>query len=203
MNDLPLPPRAIALSKTKLLLLLLGACLFVALGVWMVQQDPAEIAARRRYNIPWLVHGIGVANIVFFGACALFVVKKLFDTQPGLLLTAQGLNDNVSGIAAGFVPWSDIAGFDIYHVQKQKMLVVLLHDPNKYITASRNPLVRKLRQTNIRMCGSPVVIPAATLQIGFDELHALCHQYYKQYGTAQRRTLPAGLSTDRKLDRQP
>lgn len=120
MNDLPLPPHAIAFSKTKLLLSLLGACLFVALGIWMVQLDPAEIARWRRYKSPWLIHGIGMGSIVFFGAAALFYVKKLFDTQPGLQLTAQGLNDNVSGIAAGFIPWSDIAGFDIYHMQKQK-----------------------------------------------------------------------------------
>ncbi|MDO4794566.1 MAG: STM3941 family protein [Brachymonas sp.] len=194
MNDLPLPPRAIALSKTKLLLLLLLACLFVAVGVWMVQLDPAEIAARGRYKSPWLAHGAGMGSIVCFGAFALFFVKKLFDTKPGLLLTARGIDENASLLAAGFVPWSDIAGFDVYHMQGQRVLVVMLHDPNKYITASRNPLVRKMRQASTRMCGSPVALSANALQIGFDELHELCRQYHKQYGAAQGRTHKAPFS---------
>ena len=186
MNDLPLPPRAIAFRKTKLLLSLLGTSLFVALGVWMVQLDPAEIARWRRYKSPWLIYGAGMICIVCFGAMALFSVKKLFDTQPGLLLTARGINVNSTLPEAGFVPWSDIAGFDVYHMQGQRLLLVMLHDPHKYIAARRSPLMRKLHQIDTHVRGSPVAISANILQIDFDELHAVCRQYYKQYGATQR-----------------
>ena len=83
--------RAIALSKGKMLLLLAGSCLFVALGYCLLQMSDAQIATLRRFNAPWFVRAIGVTSIVFFGFCGLFVCKKLFDQKPGLLLNAQGL----------------------------------------------------------------------------------------------------------------
>ena len=178
--------RAIALSKGKMLLLLAGSCLFVALGYCLLQMSDAQIATLRRFNAPWFVRAIGVTSIVFFGFCGLFVCKKLFDQRPGLLLNAQGLYDNASALAAGFIPWSDIAGFGVYEVNGQKMLVVKLHEPKKYI-ASGNMLRHKINRINTSMCGSPVVISANTLQIGFDELQTTCRHYRAKYGrrTAQ------------------
>ena len=66
------------------------------------------------------------------------------------------------------------------------MLVVKLHEPKKYI-ASGNMLRHKINRINTSMCGSPVVISANTLQIGFDELQAACRHYRAKYGrrTAQ------------------
>src|SRR5690606_6203849 len=57
----------IPLGKAKVLLLIAGAVLFVAAGYWMFQLDPDWIRAQRRFNSPLLVHGVGIAAMLFFG----------------------------------------------------------------------------------------------------------------------------------------
>ena len=43
--------KVIALSKTKILLLIAAACAFVVGGLWMLQLSPAEIASQRRFAL--------------------------------------------------------------------------------------------------------------------------------------------------------
>lgn len=172
--------KAIELSKTKLLLLIAGACAFVAIGLWMLQMDSAEIESQRRFNNPLLVHGIGVVSIAFFGFCGVFGVKKLFDKKPGLVLSAAGILDNC-GVSARLIPWSEIVGFDIFKVQKQKMLIVKVTNPEKYVEVG-NSMKRTLNRVNFNMCGSPIVITASSLKIGFNELLDVCNTYFAKYG---------------------
>lgn len=177
MND----EKMIELSKTKLLLLITGALIFVALGIWMYQLDPAWIEAQRRFNSPVLVHGIGVVAIVFFALCGAAGINKLFDKRPGLVLNAAGIVDNTSAISAGRIPWSDIQGFGIHEIQKQKMLVIKLTDPEKYIQASGS-MKQALHRMNVRICGSPIAISSNALKINFNELVSLCNSYHTKYG---------------------
>lgn len=62
--------RMIELSKTKLLLLIVGALIFVALGIWMYQLDPAWIEAQRRFNSPVIVHGSASSQLCSLGPVA-------------------------------------------------------------------------------------------------------------------------------------
>ncbi|MFZ6816454.1 STM3941 family protein [Undibacterium sp. Rencai35W] len=173
--------KIIELSKTKMLLLIAGACAFVVGGLWMVQLDSAEIESQRRFNSPILVHVIGVISITFFGLCGLFGVKKIFDKKPGLILSSAGIFDNSSGVSAGLIPWSEIVGFDIFEVQKQKTLIVKITNPERYIEVG-GPLQRTLNRMNFKLCGSPIAITSNSLTIGFDELVDVCHMYFKKYG---------------------
>lgn len=173
--------KIIELSKTKLLLLITGAVIFVALGIWMYQLNPAWIEAQRRFNSPVLVHGIGIVAIVFFGACGAAGINKLFDKRPGLVLSAAGIVDNSSAVSAGLIPWSDIQGFGIHEIQKQKMLVIKLADPEKYIQAGGS-MKQALHRMNVRICGSPIAISSNALKINFDELVNLCNSYHTKYG---------------------
>ncbi|MBC3873970.1 STM3941 family protein [Undibacterium flavidum] len=173
--------KVIELSKTKILFLITIACGFVVGGLWMLQLDSAEIAAQRRFNNPILVHGIGVVSIAFFGLCGLFGVKKIFDKKPGLILSAAGIFDNSSGVSAGLVPWSEILGFDIFEVQKQKTLIVKIAKPERYIERG-GFAKRALNRMNYKLCGSPIAITSNSLKIDFDELHNVCNAYFKKYG---------------------
>jgi hypothetical protein len=173
--------KIIELSKTKLLLLIAGALIFVALGIWMYQLDPAWIEAQRRFNSPAIVHGIGIASIVFFGACGAAGLKKSFDKKPGLVLSAAGIVDNSSAVSAGLIPWSDIQGFGIHEIQKQRLLIIMLADPEKYIRAGGS-MKQALHRMNTRICGSPIAISSNALKINFDELVGLCNSYHTKYG---------------------
>lgn len=172
--------RIIALSKTKIVLLIIGALAFVALGIWMYQLDAAWIESQRRFNSPLLVHGIGIVSVVFFGFCAAVGIKKLVDTKPGLIFSAAGIVDNSSGASAGLIPWGEIQGFSVFEIKNQKMLVIQLADPQKYVQAGGS-MKRALNSMNMKMCGSPIAISSSSLKIDFNDLVSLCDSYHAKY----------------------
>jgi hypothetical protein len=169
----------VPLSRKKRLLMAVGSMAFVALGIGLLQMDAKEIRAMSRFS-PILVHGVGVVAAMFFGACSVYVVRKLFDNKPGLVLNTKGLQDNSSGVAAGFIPWPEIEAFKLYEVFGQRMLVVMVTEPQKYV--ARGGAIRKrLNVANMRMCGSPVVISSNALNIDFDTLVSRSEQFLAAY----------------------
>lgn len=168
--------RTIPYSRKKLVLLLLGAILLVLGSWWMTTLDDETIRAGRRFNSPLLVHSVGVIGMVFFGACAGFAGFKLFDRTPGLVLDERGFTHRASLQSFGFVPWSDVAGVDVFVINRNKLLVVKLVDPEKYIRRG-GALRQALNRSNHRMCGSPITLASNALAIDFDELRRLFWDY--------------------------
>jgi hypothetical protein len=173
----------IELSKKKIVLLILGACAFVALGVWLFSLDDSFIQSQRRFNNPTFIHGIGILSIVFFGLCGITALKKLFNKKPGLVLNNIGVLDNSSGVSAGLIPWSEVVGSEIFEINNQKMLIIKIRNPQKYIEG-RGLLKQMLNKANYKMCGSPIAISSNALKIKFPELLSLFDQYQKKYGNA-------------------
>jgi hypothetical protein len=170
----------IELGKRKLLPGLLGASVFVAAGIWLFSLDDAEIQSRRSFNDPVAVHAFGLVSIVFFGSIALYLLKKLCDRKPALIFNSTGIVDNASSVSPGFIPWTDVAGAQVCEIQKQKLLIVRVRDPRKYI-ARGNFLRRALNKANHNMVGSPISIAAHTLEINFSELAAIFDRYQRTY----------------------
>jgi hypothetical protein len=179
----------IELSKKKILLGLLGASAFVAAGIWMFTLDEANILSERSYrlffNNPTYVYGLGLVSIVLFGLLALFFFKKLFDKKPGLIFSASGIVDNASAVSAGFISWSELIGSELFEMQGQKMLIIMVRDPQKYVDRG-NAVKRTLNQANYKMCGSPIVISSNALKVNFSELRSLFDQYQRKYGDASQ-----------------
>lgn len=173
--------KIIEFSKGKILLLVIGAAVFVALGMWMYLLDPPWIESQHRFNDPLLTHGIGIVSVVCFGLCGIVGIKKLFERRPGLILSAAGLSDNSSGVSAGLIPWDEIEGFGVFEIQRQKLLVIRLADPKKYIQTG-GIWRRALRAMNFKLCGSPFAISSNALAIKFDDLVSLCNVYRAKYG---------------------
>jgi hypothetical protein len=177
--------KIIELSKTKIALAILGSCAFVAIGVWMLSLDEESIRSGRSFrlflNKPMYARGLGLLAIGLFGLLALFLFRKLFDKKPGLVFSDSGIVDNASAVAAGFIPWSEVIGSRIFEMPQQKMLIIMVKEPEKYIERG-NAVKRKLNQANHNMCGSPISISANSLKIDFAELHSLFDQYQQKYG---------------------
>ena len=177
----------IELSRTKLLLLTLGSCAFVAAGAWLLSLDAAEVRAGRSFrlffNDPTFAYGAGLASILFFGACGVYGIVKMFDRKPGLVLNSDGVVDNASGVAAGFIPWSEVLGAGVYEVQGRKMLIIGVRDPRKYIERG-GALRRMLNKANNGMTGSPITIPSVTLKMNFSEVVSLFNRYQEKYAPA-------------------
>jgi hypothetical protein len=172
--------RVIELSKAKLLRLLLVACALVILGILMLQPESEWTGSRPDFNEPALIRATGLFTVAFFGLCALLGVQKLFEKKPGLVLNSTGILDNSSGIAAGLIPWSEIVGFDIFHMPGERSLVINVIDPDKYV--NRGSTIRRvLNKANVGLSGSPIAIASNSLKIDFDDLLQLCNAYLKKY----------------------
>jgi len=175
----------IELSKAKMALILLASCVLVALGAWLLTHDAAVIRTNRSFrfffNEPAFAYGLGLLSILFFGFCGVVAVRKMFDKKPGLVLNSSGVFDNASGASAGLIPWSDVVGSGVIEIQGQKMLIIQVSDPNKYIDRG-GAMRRVLNRASYKMGGHPVAIPSNTLKIDFPELVALFDEYRRKYG---------------------
>lgn len=175
--------RTIELSKKKILLLILGSCVFVGLGIWLLSLDEATIRSQHPYRSPSLIHGVGIVSIVFFGATGAFTIHKLFDKKPGLVLNSSGVIDNSSSVSAGLIQWSEILGAEIYEIHGQKMLIIKVRNPQEYIERG-GALKRALNNASHKMCGSPIAITSNALNVDFSELLSLFEEYKRRYGNA-------------------
>ena len=174
--------RVIELSRAKLALTIAGSLLFVAAGVWffIAPDDGSFITDLRRFAEPWVFHALGIVAALFGAAGAVYGVLKSRDRRPGLTLSSAGLLDNSSAVAAGFIPWSEVTGLDVFQVHRQQMLVIKVADPGKYIERG-SAVKRALNRANAGMCGSPIVISSNALRIPFDELQREVASYISRY----------------------
>jgi len=174
--------RVIELSSAKLALMIAGSLLFVAAGAWLfVAPDEGSFLTNlRRFADPWVFHGLGIVAALFGAAGVVYGVAKSRDRKPGLTLSSAGLVDNSSAVAAGFIPWSEVTGLDIFQLHRQQMLVVHVADPGKYIERG-GAVKRALNRANAGMCGSPIVISSNALRIPFDELRREVAAYVSRY----------------------
>ena len=165
----------IILSKTKLLMMLIGSTIFVGLGIWFVM-NPAEI----KPDGETFVSIIGIASILFFGACLLFITKKLFDTKIGMVIDENGINDNSSGVSVGLINWEDISGISTTEIASTKFILLETTNPDKYINRAKNGLSKRAMKENNRMYGTPLTISSNTLKIKHNALLEIVHRGYQQ-----------------------
>ena len=175
--DSPRDRIVIACSKSKLGLMMLGALLFVAGGLWLF----AIADTQGRYP-PIYVKAVSVAAIGFFGLCGVFVLLKLFDDSPGLVLDREGIVDNSSGVAAGRVAWRDIRDIQVMSVSGQRFLALVVAEPEKYL-AKGNPLKRWMVRMNYRTYGTPVFISANSLKVKLDDLEQQIRDFHGRHRT--------------------
>jgi hypothetical protein len=133
----------IPLSKTKLVLAILGSAAFVAAGVWMWWF--ADVQSRFDSIV---LKAVGAASIGFFGLCGLYACVKIFDRRPGLIIDDDGFIDRSSAAALGRIWWDDVLGIRIASIHRQRMAVVDVADPQRLIEGA-GPIARKLHAANI------------------------------------------------------
>lgn len=161
----------IGLSKRKIVLLLAGSLAFIAIGLWFVISPPRF--ENTLFDNPLLIFATGVASTILFSIFGFIAAKKLLDNKPGLVIDKNGILDQSSGVSAGHIPWSDIQEIKITQVYNQKFIMIIVHNPNDYITRQPSVFKRKAMEINFKTYGSPISITANTLQCDFDELQAL------------------------------
>lgn len=166
---------AIPLSKKKLILMLIGSIGFIAAGLWFVIKPPS--ISNPFFGNPTTVLLTGIASILFFGLCAVYIARKLPDNKPGLIIDKIGLTDNSSGVSAGLILWSDIENISVIEIHRQKLILLHVKNPQDYIDKQTSGFKRKMMQINFNMYETPLSITSNTLQIKFDELLRILNDY--------------------------
>ena len=166
----------IQLSKSKLTLLFLGSIMFVGLGGWFVISPP-EVNILIFSN-PTVVFIVGLASILFFGLVGIYLFKKLFDKSPGLIISAEGVFDNSTGVSVGFVPWTDIVEIKETKVFNQSFINLVVKNPQEYIDSPRIAFKRRLMQINYKSYGTVIGISTNGLKIKYKELKALLDERF-------------------------
>lgn len=145
-------------SRTKMLLALGGALLFVVGGSVIVRggNRPLDVVA-------------GWSAIVFFGACAVYALMRLLKPTPALVINAKGIHDNASALGVGFLAWDDIAEMRPYMFRNQTFLGIMPKDLDGLL--ARQPAWRRLAiQFNLMTGGPAVSIPQVILPMTVAEL---------------------------------
>lgn len=107
------------------------------------------------------IRAVAVADVLFFGYCALFALGCLLRPRPSLVLDQRGITDNASATGAGFIAWEEIAAVGLTNFGTNRFLVIIPHD-TQAILARQPPLKRKIMAANMGLVGSPVTIPGYT-----------------------------------------
>jgi len=149
-------------KKLRLALMLLVAMGFV-IGAVQV------LATHRGPALP--TSAFALAAIVFFGACAAVIARKVFSERPSLCIDDKGLTDHASALGVGLIPWRDISGVQIVAASNQRFLQVNVHAPQAYL-ARANPLQRRMMALSQRVIKTDQVIflPQATLSVPLEDI---------------------------------
>lgn len=166
-------------SKKKSFLILLGSLAFVAMGIWLVVA--ADDLTGWRIRNPWLIRGLGVAAILFFGLGIFAGVKGMIKSEIALIIDPMGLNIVPKRSSTAFIKWHEILGFEEIKIQSTRIIIIDVKDPESWLEKETSTLRKKMMQLNINNYNSPFNIAASGLDISANELHEKLNSYFEKY----------------------
>jgi len=100
-------------SRKKLVLIAVGAFVFIAIGVFII----------RKPEIFWIVRVLGgYLGVAFSGICLGYAIFRLIKPKPSLVINDEGVFDNASAVGAGMLKWSEIDEVKISSFMGQRFL---------------------------------------------------------------------------------
>lgn len=153
-------------SRTKMLLVLLGAIAFVVAGVWIASPAIARLV------LPWELFIASYVGVPFFGACGLYAAYRLVRRRPALEIDSTGISDTASALGVGYLGWDEVGRVVLYKIQGQSMLGIFPKDLES-VLSRQHPLRRKLLKLNLALGYAPVNIPQVVLRMKLSELAEL------------------------------
>lgn len=169
----------IQLSKKKIFLLLLAGIAFVVIGYFGALKPENFVSLIFRNTE--IIRISGIAAICFFGVGVIFIIRKLFDNRPGLIIDKYGITDNSNMTSVGLVEWVDIKKIEKKQVASTKFLIIHTNKPKKYLERAKNLISKKAMVANQKMYGSPLSITSNSLKINFEDLESLINSEFERY----------------------
>ncbi|MEM9141583.1 MAG: STM3941 family protein [Bacteroidota bacterium] len=164
----------IQLSKTKILILLVGSIVFVVLGgLFLLSPEKFESPIFRN---PAAIRVVGIASAAFFGICSIFITRKLFNNGIGLQIDDDGIIDNSNSTSIGLIEWADISGIRTIQVGSAKILLLETIRPEKYIERAKNGISKQAMKANHKKYGTPLSVVSDSLRIKHADLEKLVRE---------------------------
>ena len=160
-------------------MLTLGAIAFIILGFLFAINPEKYVTVMFRNKE--MIRIAGIASVVFFGLCGVFLTIKLFDKKPGLIIDEIGIMDNSSGVSAGLINWGDIQDIKTIVVARQKIIQIIVTNPDDYIDRQNNRFKRRVMKLNQKQYETPLQISTNGLKIKFDILNDMLVKFWKKY----------------------
>ncbi|MFT3844076.1 MAG: STM3941 family protein [Lacibacter sp.] len=170
MNKIEIP-----LSKTKILLLLIGSSAFVVFGVLFIITPEKFVSPIMRSSE--IIRIVGVAGVLFFGATGVYGIRKMFDKKVGLTIDDNGITDNTNATSIGLIRWTEIIEIRRTQVMSTKFLLIYIKDPIKTLEKVTG-MKRKLMESNMKVYGTPISVTSTTLKYNFDDLEKLLKERF-------------------------
>ena len=161
LSDGTADPIIVATGKGTLGLMLIGCIVFGAILVWLLVDSGSKVGI--------LVAAPGYLLVLLFGFYGFYLVSRLVSRKPALIIDKQGIMDNASMVAAGFIPWSDFVEARIFTFRGIKYLGISVHNPQEYLDRAFI-LKRLLMRANRPVAGTIITIPQSTVPVPFEQL---------------------------------
>ena len=167
----------IQLSKKKITLLLVAGITFVIIGYFGALKPENYVSLI--FSNKEIIRISGIAAICFFGIGSIFIIRKLFDNKPGLIIDKHGITDNSNMTSVGLVDWADIKRIEKKQVASTQFLIIHTNKPKKYLERAKNFLSKKSMLANQKMYGSPISITSNSLKINIEDLEILLNKEFE------------------------
>lgn len=168
----------IPLSRIKLVLIILGCAMFLALSVFILLN--AENMQTRKAENPFIMRAIAVIAILFFGAILISVFKKLFQNRMGMIISDKGIWDNSNGVSIGLIEWQDIQNIRKSQVMLTKFLLIDVKNPEKYLNNASSKFKASIMRRNMQTYGTPISISSGGLKWGFTKIESTIIREFKR-----------------------
>jgi len=163
-----LTPDAVVIysSRAKLLPLVLGASVFLALSLLL-------------WKALVISNQAGLTACVFFGAGLGLGLVMWFRKRPALIINSTGIFDQSSTLTGYAVLWDEADAIYVSSTalegSKLRFLSIRLKDPEAFIRR-QEPVRAMLMKANVSQLGAPVAISAMILSVSLEELVTIIRQ---------------------------
>ncbi len=124
---------------------------------------------------------VGAAALIAFGASTVYATYRLISNAPVVVLNQDGLFDNASPFAVGWMDWSEIERIAPRRTYLARLIGVVPRDSGAMfarVPPHRRWLVRLLAGVS----QSPINIPATFLGRRLDEVQHEVERYHDKFG---------------------
>jgi hypothetical protein len=156
-------------TRSKTLATVFGSLMFTVAAVFFLLTP--DIYARL----------VGAGALIAFGASGIYATYRLISNAPVIVMNQDGLFDNASPFAVGWMDWSEIERIAPRRTYLARLIGVVPRDVSAVfarVPPHRRWLVRMLAGVS----QSPIIIPATFLGRRLDEVQREIERYHDKFG---------------------